>query len=121
MDESEDLKKEKFTLAEISKDPAFVQGKVRSYLRGILYHNLRKVDVLYRIALGVRLLDLAADKDFLFRLVNLRHDCVHRNGNDPDGNEQKIFTPGFVRQAADAVRNFVQNVEVAVRSSTAGL
>ncbi|MGJ5208125.1 hypothetical protein [Bradyrhizobium sp. HKCCYLR20261] len=116
VDESDDLKKEKFTLSEISKDLTLVQGKVRSHLRGILYHNLAKVDVLYRIALGLRLLDRAADKEFLFRLVSLRHDCVHRNGNDKDGNEQQIFTRTFVRQAADAVRDFVENVDAAVRS-----
>lgn len=120
VDESEDLKKEKFTLSEISKDPALVHGKVRSHLRGVLYHNLAKVDVLYQIALNIRLLDLAADKDFLFRLVILRHDCVHRNGNDKDGNEQKFFTRTFVRQAADTVRDFVENVEAAVRGRSGG-
>ena len=52
IDRNGDLAKEKFTLAEISKEPGLVERKVREHLRSILYHNLAKVDVLYNIALG---------------------------------------------------------------------
>jgi hypothetical protein len=49
---------------------------------------------------GIRVLDLAADKDYLFHIVNFRHDCVHRSGCDKDGNELMVITNTFVRQAA---------------------
>jgi hypothetical protein len=114
VDQDDDLKKEKFTLAEISKDPRLIEKKVREHLRGIMYHNLARVDVLYRIALGVKILDLATDKKSLFAAVMLRHDCVHRNGADKDGHPPEVFTKTFVQQTADSIRDFVRSVEHAV-------
>jgi hypothetical protein len=71
LNQDEDLAREKFTLAEISKDPALVERNVRKHLRSIQYHNLAKVDVLYNIALGIRILSLANDKPSLFKAVML--------------------------------------------------
>jgi hypothetical protein len=118
VDQDSDLKKEKFTLTEISKDPLLVDRKVREHLRGVIYHNLAKVDVLYGIALGFRILDLTADKEALFAAVMLRHDCVHRNGSDRDGQALEVFNKTFVRATADSIRNFVQSIEQAVRASS---
>lgn len=120
IDKDDDLAREKFTLAEISKEPGLVERKVREHLRSILYHNLAKVDVLYNIALGVRILNLASDKQSLFKAVLLRHDCVHRNGYDKDGNELKVFTKDFVQGTADLIKGFVEDIEKAVRARPTG-
>lgn len=114
IDKDEDLAKEKFTLSEVSKDPGLVEHKVRTHLREVMYHNLKKVDVLYNIALGVRILDLAADKASLFKAVLLRHDCVHRNGFDKEGNEIDVFTKAFVQDTADLIKAFVEAIQQAV-------
>lgn len=116
LDADEDLSKEKFTLAEILRDSTLVQRKVSEHLRSIQYHNLAKVDVLYNLALGIRILNLAQDKQGLFKAVMLRHDCVHRNGFDKNGNELKIFTKKVVQDTADLVKTFVEDIERAVRS-----
>ena len=50
------LNEEKFTLADIVSNPDIVAKKVTDHLRSILYHDLAKVDFLYRTALGVRVL-----------------------------------------------------------------
>ncbi|MCH4561060.1 hypothetical protein [Mesorhizobium jarvisii] len=114
IDKDEDLAKEKFTLSEASKDPGLVERKVRTHLREVIYHNLKKVDVLYNIALGVRILDLAADKASLFKAVLLRHDCVHRNGFDKEGNEIDVFTKAFVQDTADLIKALVEGIQQAV-------
>jgi hypothetical protein len=116
LDNDADLKAQKFTLAEMAKEPLLIERIVREHLQGIMYHNLPKVDVVYRIALEFRILSLAADKDALFAAVRLRHDCVHRNGSDKDGNELKVFTKAFVQQTADSIRDFVQSIERVVRA-----
>lgn len=116
IDKDDDLATEKFTLSEIAKDPALVERKVRGHLRSIQYHNLAKVDVLYNIALGIRILNLAQEKPTLFKAVILRHDCVHRNGFDKDGNELKVFTKAFVQDTADLIKAFVESIEKAVRA-----
>jgi hypothetical protein len=120
IEQDDDLTKEKFTLAEISKDPGLVERKVREHLRSILYHNLAKVDVLYNIALGIRILNLATDKASLFKAVMLRHDCVRRNGFDKDGNELTVFTKAFVQDMADLIKDFVDSIENAVQARSAG-
>lgn len=115
IDKDEALAKEKFTLSEVSKDPDLVQHKVCTHLREVMYHNLRKVDVLYDIALGVRILDLAADKASLFKVVLLRHDCVHRNGFDKEGNEIDVLTKAFVQDTADLIKAFIEGIQQAVQ------
>jgi hypothetical protein len=114
IEQDSDLKSQKFTLAEIAEDPKLIERKVREHLQGIMYHNLRKVDVLYGIALEFRMLNLATDKDSLFAAILLRHDCVHRNGAHKDGQELKIFTKTFVQRTADSMRDLVQGIEQAV-------
>lgn len=115
VDKDEDLAKEKFTLAEVSRDPGLVDRKIRTHLREVMYHNLKKVDVLYNIAIGVRILDLATDKISLFKAVLLRHDCVHRNGFDKEGNEIDVFTKAFVQDTADLIKAFVDGIQQAVQ------
>jgi hypothetical protein len=121
IDQDDDLTKEKFTLAEIAKDPGLVERRVREHLRSILYHNLAKVDVLYNIALGVRILNLATDKSRLFKSIMLRHDCVHRNGFDKNDNEVRVFTKAFVQDTADLIKSFVKSVEQAINTRSAGV
>jgi hypothetical protein len=116
LEQDEDLLKQKFTLAEISKEPALVARKVREHLRSIQYHNLAKVEVLDNIALGIRILNFAEDKASLFKAVMLRHDCVHRNGFDKDGNELDIFTKTFVQNTSELIKAFIEAVENAIRA-----
>lgn len=112
--EADGLADTKFSLADISKAPNIVQEETRKYLRDIIFHNLAKVDVLYNIALGIRLIPLMSDKSSLFKAVHLRHDCVHRNGADKDGKELTIFTKEFVQETGDQVLNFVQKLNLAL-------
>ncbi len=116
IEQDDELVNKKFTLVEISKEPNLVELKVREHLRSILYHNLAKVNVLYNIALGIQILNEAKDKASLFKAVTLRHDCVHRNGFDKDGNELQVFTKKFVQDTADLIRDFVKSIESAVRT-----
>lgn len=112
--EAEDLKAEKFALADIANNPRLVEDKAKKYLRGIMYHNLAKVDALYKIVLEIKILDLVSDRSRLFEAVKLRHDCVHRNGFDADGGKLMVFTKEFVQQTADLVKSFVRRIEGAV-------
>jgi hypothetical protein len=84
-------------------------------LRSILYHNLAKVDFVYDTALQVKILKLISDKSRLFNAIKLRHDCVHRNGFDKDGNELIVFTKQFVQETAELIKDFVAEIEAAVQ------
>jgi hypothetical protein len=116
MTDDKDLAREKFSLADIATNPDLVEKTIRDYLRSLLYHNLPKVDFLYSTALQFRILDLPMDKDRLFQAIKYRHDCVHRNGFDADGNELTIFTKEFVQETSDHMKYFVGKIQMQIRA-----
>ena len=111
-----ELLKRRFSLAQITDEPDLVNHTVHEYLLSIRYHNLAKVDLLYRKALNVAVLAFVPDSSLLFKAVQFRHDCVHRNGWDKDGNKLTIFTKQYVQQIADLIKLLVEQVEAAVRA-----
>lgn len=107
-----DLNREKFTLSDIAKKPDLVKASVRKYIRDIQWHNLAKADALYKVVLQIDLFGILGDrKELLFRAVQQRHDCVHRNGFDVDGNRLDAFTEEYIKRVAEAVRFLVGTVE----------
>ncbi len=81
------------------------------YLRSILYHDLAKVDFLYRTALDAPVLGEKEDNDKLFKAITYRHDCVHRNGRDKEGNRLTVFTKAYVQEIAVVMRSLVDRIE----------
>ena len=67
------------------EDEDIVFKRVTHHLKALLYHNLPKVNALYRIAARIDIFPDETIKARLFEAVPIRHDCVHRNGNDKDG------------------------------------
>ncbi|WP_428382508.1 hypothetical protein [Nevskia ramosa] len=116
-----DLKERKFTLDEIAADPDLVCMTIREHLRSILYHNLKKVDALFNVAINCKILSLSSDKPALFRAIGYRHDCVHRNGCDKNGQELMVFTRTFVQETADLIKKFVERIESAVHNNSSPL
>jgi hypothetical protein len=110
-----ELAKEKFTLAQIDADPDLVKAKVLSYLRSVMWHNLPKVNALYAIALGKDLFALLGEKDKaeLFKAIEHRHDCVHRNGFDKDGTKLDVFTKEYIVQIGNVITSLVGQIEEA--------
>jgi hypothetical protein len=108
-----ELSTEKVPLNVILANPNVVRDKIRTYLKGLLYHNLPKIEAIFKIALEV---NIFPDEDLKVRLlgfVQLRHDVVHRNGKDKDG-EEHSFPADWVMEAMENVRTFVENVESSV-------
>ncbi|MEO1638610.1 MAG: hypothetical protein AAFU41_05120 [Pseudomonadota bacterium] len=84
---------------------------VDANLRGVLYHNLQKVIAIYKDAAGIELAAQADDLKELFRYMELRHDCVHRNGSSQDGKKHTVFDEAFVTLAIERVARTIDNVE----------
>jgi hypothetical protein len=117
-----DLSAKKFTLVEIAAGKEFVQSEVTNYLRSIVYHNIPKVRALYNIAANIDLFDLLGDdKDKLFKAIEYRHDCVHRNGRDSKGNRLEVFTKAYVQETADIMKRLVERVEAKLYYPDLGL
>ncbi|NRQ19020.1 hypothetical protein [Ensifer sesbaniae] len=109
-----ELSAQKFTLAEIASSPNLVEEKVTAYLRSIVYHNLARVDALYSIAFGLRILDERPRNALLMEAIGHRHDCVHRNGRDKDGNLLTVFTKDYIARIGAAMRQLVKSIDDAV-------
>lgn len=109
-----ELAKERFTLAEIQENPGLIRDRVGAYLADIRYHNLAKVDTLYRIALKVELLKETAQREKLFVAIQHRHDCVHRNGRDKNNEKLTVFTKAYVTETAELFRAVVEKVDLAL-------
>jgi hypothetical protein len=108
-----DLSEEKVSLNAILANPNVVSDKIRIHLKGLLYHNLPKVAAIFRIALEVNIFPNEDLKVRLLKFVQLRHDVVHRNGKDKNG-EEHSFPAEWVMEAMEDVRTFVQNVQSSV-------
>ena len=113
LEKDKDLEKQKFTLAQVAADPTLVGKTVKNHLRGVLYHNLPKVDALYSIAFDIQIFDLLGEdkKTKLLQAVNYRHDCVHRNGHDAEGNRLDVFTKEYVGDIANLISQLVKDIQ----------
>ena len=113
VEKDDDLGKRRFTLKEIAGDADLVSNTVLSYLRSVVYHNLPRVNALYRIVFTVDLFGLFDDdeRSKLMAAINHRHDCVHRNGRNDQGETLGIFTVDYVKEISTILRKLVDGVE----------
>ena len=99
-------KDETFPLCEIYHRLDTIKDRVRQTLNELMYHNLGKLKGIYLEVLNVDFGDIKQ----LASAVNIRHDIVHRNGKDKDGNERHI-TKSEVIEVADMVNEFIYSVD----------
>lgn len=113
-----ELKDKKISLKEILENPDIVIREVVEHLRSIMYHNLSKVDVLYRISCGFGVFPDDETRKRLNTNVPVRHDCVHRNGCDKDGNLRTEVTKDYVNAVAADIIKLVDHIEHQIASTS---
>ena len=101
----------KVSAADLANDPDIVTKHVVRDLKAILFHNLKVVTALYKDALSITLIPAKETRDALFQAVALRHDCVHRNGQDKDGKKLDVFSDQFVRDVLAAIDRVIDHIE----------
>nr|WP_306265110.1 hypothetical protein [Pararhizobium sp. IMCC3301] len=101
----------KFSAADLANDPESVAKRVIVVLRAVLYHNLNAVSALYKDAFGLDLIPSKSQRDILFPAMMLRHHCVHRNGQDKEGNKLGDFTDDYVRRVIEAIGEVIDHLE----------
>lgn len=106
----EELRKLRFPLEDILTGKALVEDTVRGFLQKIVYHNLARVERLYACALDVRFWPDEDVKAALHRAVQVRNDCVHRNGRTLDGEPLGLAVDG-VRELLGHCRALAEQVQ----------
>lgn len=107
------------TMSEVEADPDVLRQTVEdrlrkavdANLRSVLYHNLKKVIAIYKDAGGIELTARAEELKELFRYMEFRHDCVHRNGASQGGEKHTVFDEAFVILAIERVERTIDHVE----------
>ncbi len=106
-----ELSREKISLHKAFVNPGYPKKRVREYLSGLLYHNLKKVIKIYSIALGVDIRYPCEDCGHsLLKAVELRHDLIHRNGFTVAG-EKIAISIGDIEALALHVDTWVSHIE----------
>jgi len=106
-----DLGKQRFSLNEIYIQSNNLKITVATYLKNLIFHDLKRVIPIYRDVLGHDFGDLR----WLFNGVKLRHDCVHRAGYNKDGEPVNI-TKNTLIVLLERVTALVESVEETVRA-----
>jgi hypothetical protein len=116
LEKDTDIISQKFSLLEISRKPSLVIETVTKHLREILYHNLPKVNALYKVALEIDFFSMLEKDEIktLNQAIVLRHHCVHRNGKDTEGNRLEDFTPKYVDSVLGLTTMLVRKLDAAV-------
>lgn len=104
-----DFEKEQISLQRIYEKMDGMDKFISKTLRDVIYHNLGKVKGMYKDTLGVDLGDIKE----LMKAVNKRHDIVHRNCKDKEGNDV-IITKTDVEELFERVKNFVNAIDAQV-------
>lgn len=110
----EEVTKQKYTLNDIAADPDLLKNQISVYLRKIIYHNLAKVAFLYQAALEIDILPSKDEEERLHKAVKHRHDCVHRNGHDIEGNRNLAFSSDYVRAISNDIKSLVDRIDAKV-------
>lgn len=100
----------KFTIAEIFTKKEQLDEDVKSYLRGLIFHDIAKIKPMYKDVLDI---DFGKNLKWLFEAVKLRHDCVHRAGYDKDGNEVNLDNEKIEKLILEC-KNLVNMIEIQI-------
>lgn len=112
-----ELKDMKLNLIEIYQTDNIINKSIFKVLSGYLYHNVEKVAQVYQSIVGktlpVNCIEKVGD---IVKIVSLRHDIVHRNGFDIEGNERELTVEIYSKAVQDVV-GFVEAMHLYLESA----
>lgn len=111
VESSKFFQEQTFTLSDIYRRLDKMDNAIMQRLKDIIYHNLNVVKPLYKCTFDVDLGDIS----YLMKAIQKRHDIVHRNGKDKDGNVVSI-TKEDVKELVAKVSEFIQYIETQFRT-----
>lgn len=101
------FRERKITLADVFKEMEKIEALAKSELRAIVWHNLKRIQPLYR---GTLEIEFPEDLAALYKAIAVRHDLVHRNGTAKDGQEIEIAKED-IENLIEEVEQFVEHID----------
>lgn len=108
-----DFNNYKIEYSSIFEEFEAIKEKVTKTLLDVIYHNIGKVKGMYKDTLGV---ELPKDLTILGKAIGIRHDIVHRNGKDKNGNIREL-TIDDINTLISHVKNFVKQIDDQLKNS----
>lgn len=100
----DEFKSKEVKLSDIYITADDAENLVVNYLSGILYHNLGKVNAIYKAILNIRFPKNMGD---IYKAVQNRHDIVHRKGKSQKSGEYLKIDIDSVNNCMVKVKNFI--------------
>lgn len=101
-----ELAKRQFSLKEIFTQWNNLKITVAKYLMDLIFHDFKKVKPMYLSILDIDFGDIG----WLFKSVHVRHDCVHRNGFNKNG-DQNIISDEDIVDLVKKATHLISEVE----------
>ena len=101
----------KLTVDDVFNGP---ETLLNSFLDSIIYHNVKKVDAMYKIVFGVSIMGFI-NQEALNWIVELRHIIVHDAGFTKSGKKVEIFDDHAL-WAMNQVTRFVESIDYFIRN-----
>jgi len=102
----QDFKNKKCDFNDIFNLCSSIESTVEEGLRSFLYHNLPKIQGIYKSTFNIDFQPI----NELMQSISIRHDLVHRNGKDKNGNIHNIQKEDIVN-LCDKTLLFITNIE----------
>jgi len=110
IESTEEFKKTKITISEIFNESDRIEVTARKYLSNIVWHRLEKVSYLYKNTLNIA---FSEEKQDILKAIQKRHDIIHRNGFDENGNEI-IITLSEINTLILKTTTFISRIDMAL-------
>jgi hypothetical protein len=107
-----EFKNQSFNLSDLFKKHDSIEQEVKSYLLGLMWHNIKKIKPMYKATLDV---SFPADLSSIFKAIVNRHDLVHRGGKNKDG-ELVVITVELLNALISDAENFINPINEQIES-----
>jgi len=109
------LHDKQITLDTVLEKPTIVRDMIRATLQGLSFHKLIMVSRISETAFGKPILPQDKDdRSLAIKSVDKRHDCVHRNGVDKQGNKHTDITQDYLRKIGSIFEKMAESLEGAM-------
>ncbi|HHG3164398.1 TPA: hypothetical protein ACPVW4_004501 [Vibrio parahaemolyticus] len=116
---NKEINSQKFSLVDIFESNDLVTDQIKGYLVKQIYHNISKVNSLYKSSLGFSLPLTTVEKKSLYEAVSYRHDCVHRNGFTIEGKRLHHFEQEYLMNTCALFQGVVDKIEALLKKNDA--
>lgn len=121
IDDVEELKKERLSLKDVYQNRDIVKTVVIRKFSDYLYHNIEKTVQVYSAVLGEKPSDnVKKEVPEICKIAKIRHDIVHRNGVDKEGNKITLSKDILIKAMQD-IKNFVKSMSVWIHAAECNL